>query len=328
MLEVDKRIIELLKKGVTLQKLKSKSQLCQSDLVKKIHGLENKGYLINKIFNEYGVKFIISDVPVVALQDKVTIPNEAKFTFLVISDTHLGNIYENIEMLNKVYKYAEDQNIRYIFHLGDMIEGPALENQSPARIKRLDIHDQVDFVTRNYPKSDNVTTLYILGNHDYRCLQEGIDISKIISNRRLDMHFLGYKNSQVNIGNRTVLLHHPFNIVHDQKYDDEIKELYLRPEFDLVLRGHTHHNGIYTNEMDSIVLNVPACYSSPSRVYTGAYEITFKNDELLLQSLILSDELYPFTSIKYPLKPKQLVKTPGSSSESRVDKFNSKYKRK
>ena len=327
MLEVDARIIELLKKGVTLQKLKSRLGMYPSDLVRKIHSLEDKGYLIDRIFNEYGVKFKITDTPVVALQDNVTIPNESKFTFLVISDTHLGNIYENISLLKKVYEYAESNNIRYVFHLGDMIEGPALENQSTARIKRLDIHDQVDFLTKNYPKSDSVSTLYILGNHDYRSIAKGIDISKVISNRRLDMHFLGYKNSRITIGNRTVLLHHPFNIVNDQKYDDEIKELYIRPEFDLVLRGHTHHNGIYTNEMDSVVLNVPACYNSSSRVYTGAYEITFKNDELLLQSLILSDEVYPFTSIKYSLKPKQLVKTSGSS-ESRVDKFNSKYKRK
>ena len=324
MLEVDARVIELLKKGVTLQKLKSKTGMYSSDVVKKIHSLEDRGYLIDRIFNEYGVKFKLAEAPIVALQDNVVIPIESKFTFLVISDTHLGNIYENVAMLNKVYEYAEMNNIRYIIHLGDMIEGQALENQSQARIKRLDIHDQVDFLTKNYPKSDSVTTLYILGNHDYRSVPNGIDISRTISKRRLDMHFLGYKNSRITIGNRTVLLHHPFTIVNDQKYDDEIKELYLNPEFDLVLRGHTHHNGIYTNEMDSIVLNVPACYNSPSRMYTGAYEITFKNDELLLQSLILSNEVYPFTSIKYELKPKQLIKSP----ESRIDKFNSRYKRK
>ena len=47
MLEVDARIIELLKKGVTLQKLKSRLGMYPSDLVRKIHSLEDKGYLID-----------------------------------------------------------------------------------------------------------------------------------------------------------------------------------------------------------------------------------------------------------------------------------------
>lgn len=322
MLELDKKMVELLKQGVTLQKLQSEFDLCPSDLTKKVHGLEDKGYLITRIFYEYGVKFQILDKPLTTLQDKVEIISDNKFTFLVISDTHIGNIYENIELINKVYEYALTNDIRYVFHLGDMIEGISADDRfgSHSRIKREGAHEQVDFLTKNYPKKDGIDTLYILGNHDYRCLREGIDISRVIENRRLDMHFLGYQNSRIKIGNRDVLLHHPFRIVKERKHDEELKDLYFNPEFDLILRGHTHTNGIYFNDMGSLVVNVPACYSSPTRPYIGAYEVTMKNDNLELQSLIIGDEVTPFSSFKHNLKPKELIKT----RQDQITKFNNR----
>lgn len=306
--EIDKKIIELLQKGVTLQKIKMKFDLCDSDAVKKINSLSNKGYSIHRSFNEYGVKFQILHTVATPLQDNINITTGPKFSFIVISDTHLGNIYENLSLVEGVYQYAQDNNIRYVFHLGDIIEGSALDNQSSDRIKRLDIHDQVDFLTKNYPKNGKVDTIYILGNHDYRCLNEGIDISKIIERRRLDMHFAGFKNSKIKIGDKLVLLQHPFTMAKSNTYDSEIRDLYFNPQFDLVLRGHTHHNEIYVNDDESIVVNVPACYSSLSRKYSGAYEVEFLNNTVVLKSLVLNQKPEIFSEIKYNLKPREKVK--------------------
>ncbi len=324
MAEIDKKIIEMLQKGVTLQKIKLKFDLCDSDVVKRINALSNMGYSIGRSFNEYGVKFQVSDKIVMPLQDNINITTSNKFTFLVIADTHFGNIYEDLELVNGLYQYAQDRNIRYVFHLGDIIEGCALDNQSPSRIKRADIHEQVDFVTKKYPKSDKVDTIYILGNHDYRCLSKGIDISKVIERRRLDMHFAGFKSSKIRVGDKLVLLQHPFTIEKSSIYDSEIRDLYFKPQFDLILRGHTHHNGIYINEDESIVVNVPACYSSPSRKYQGAYEVEFFNDSVTLRSLILDSEPEVFSEIKYELKPKEKTKT----LDSPIDKFNARYSKR
>lgn len=321
MLELDKKMVELLQKGVTFTKLKTKTGLCSSDLVQKMNRLKEKGYLIDRNFNEYGVKFKIIDKPLMVLQNNVTITTGPKFSFLVISDTHIGNIYENIALIRKIYEYAEDNNIHYVFHLGDMIEGVAKEGQNSDRIKRDNVHDQVDYLTRYYPKSDKVETLYILGNHDYRCMIEGIDISKIISNRRLDMHFLGYKNSKLHVCNRNLLMHHPFFIDKAQKYDDEVKELYYNPDFDIIFRGHTHNNLVYVNDMNSLVINVPACYDSPSRKHIGLYEVTIANDDLELDSLIVDDsEVSHFATLNHRMKPKQLIKTPNDQ----ISKFNNR----
>lgn len=322
MLEIDKKMIDLLRNGVTLQKMRLKLEIYDSDIVKKINLLSDKGYSIHRVFNEYGVKFQILDKIVTPLQDSIEIPIGAKFSFLVISDTHLGNIYENLSLVEGVYKYANENNIHYVFHLGDMIEGCTLNNQNSQRIKRLDIHEQVDYVTKKYPKIDNINTIYILGNHDYRCLTKGIDISKIIEHRRLDMHFAGYKNSRLKIGDKVVLLQHPFMIDNTNKYDSEIRDLYVNPKFDLVLRGHTHQNGIYLNQDNSIVVSVPACYSSPSRKYPGAYEVEFTGDNVKLKSLILGDEPEIFSITNYDLKPKVKV------IPTRIDKFNERLSKK
>lgn len=322
MLQIDEKIFKLLENGTTFLKLKEKTGLYSSEIVQKVRSLEDKGYLIDRIFNEFGVKYKIANSLLAPLQDNVSISTGEYFSFLVYSDTHVGNKFDSIEKINEVYEYAEKHNIRYVIHLGDMLEGISLEGQNNSRIKILDIHDQVDCLTRNYPKSDKIDTLYILGNHDYRALSLGIDVSKIIYNRRMDMHFLGYKNSKIKLGNLDVLLHHPFTMEKNKKYDDEIKDLYFNPEFDLVLRGHTHQNNIYVNDMNSVVLNVPACYDSPSRSYVSFYQVGIKKDQVIFNNIILGEEPELFSSISYPLKQKILIK-----NNDQITKFNSRLEK-
>lgn len=301
MLEIENKLIMLLKKGVTFAKLKSKTGLCSAELVKKMNALKNKGYVINRQFNDDGVKFMIGDRTADILQDNIKIVYENRFTFLVMADTHIGNVHENMDLVKNLYKYAQEKNIKYVFHLGDMVEGTSVRESKDFRIKRDSVDEQIDYLTRTYPKYDSINTLYILGNHDNRWLNEGIDISKIIDNRRYDMHFLGYKNSKIVLGNRNVLLNHPFIVDRNFKYDHEIEELYPDCNFDLVLRGHTHHNGIYVNDNNSIVVNVPACYDSPNRKYVGVYEITLTNEKLELDQLIVSKTVDRFSRIKFDL---------------------------
>lgn len=310
MLEIDKKMVELLKEGATFLNLKNKSGLCTSDLVKKINSLENRGYLIHKLFYDYGVKFQILNKPILPLKDNVEILGGPKFSFLVFGDTHLGHIDENLEDIYRAYEYAEDNNYRYVIHLGDMLEGPHIFNQSAKRIKRDDVHEQVDFLTRNYPKSDKVETLYILGNHDNRCFNEGIDISRVIEHRRLDMHFLGYQNCKLKIGDINVLLHHPFTISREVKYDDEIKDLYFNTDFDLILRGHTHHAGMYVSENGGLVLTTDSCLDNSKREFKGLYGITIKNNEMEIDNLVMGKEISTYSVVKHKFTPKQLIKTP------------------
>lgn len=301
MLEIEEKMIELLKSGVTFSKLKTRTGLCSSELVKKMNTLKNRGYIINKQFNEQCVKFIIGDKIGDILQDNIKIKFDNKFNFMVLSDTHIGNVYENISLVKNLYKYAEEHNVKYVFHLGDLVEGNSLKESKDFRIKRFTVNDQVDYLTRMYPKHDSINTMYILGNHDNRWLDLDIDISKIIDKRRYDMHFLGYKNSKIIIGNKKILLHHPFTIDRNFKYDNEVEELYPNCHFDLILRGHTHHNGIYMSDTNGIVVNVPACYDSPNRQYVGAYVITLKNDQVELEQLIVDDKVENFSHIKFQL---------------------------
>jgi len=300
MLEVEDKIIKMLKNGATFAKLQTKTGLTSSKLAHKLLILKNKGYVINKEFHEHGVKLWINNQIIHTLQDNISINCSNKFTFIALADTHIGNIYENMDAVKLLYKYALDKNIEYVVNLGDITEGTSLKDGNDSRIKRFTLNEQIDFLTRNYPKYDTINTLYILGNHDERWLNTGMDISKIIDNRRYDMHCLGYKNSKITIGNKNILLHHPFSIERDHKYDKEIHKLYLNPEFDLVLRGHTHHNGIYINDMNSIVVHVPACYNSPTRKYTGAYQVTLRENDLELTQLIIGDEVHDFSHIRIP----------------------------
>lgn len=308
MLNLEKKIIEMLKYGVTLSKLKYQTKLCSSQLAARINSIQNKGYLIHRFFNEGGAKLKICDEAIKTLQDNITISTNVKFKFIAISDTHFGNYYENMDFVKNVYNYAHNNNIRYVLHLGDMIEGPILENGQNDRAKRRSIDEQINYLTRYYPRIDDVTTLYILGNHDHRCLMQGIDISNIIEKRRLDMHFLGYKNCKVRIGTTDVLLHHPFNIEKENKYDSEIKELYGDSQFSLILRGHTHQNSIYTSSMGGVVVNVPAIFDPKKKNYASAYEIILDGYGLEFNNLIIGNSVDIISQVKYPNCSKCLTK--------------------
>ena len=313
MQDIDMKILNLLKKGTTLKELMEKTVMYPSEIAVKLNNLENKGYEIHRLFNENGVKFqLLEQLKPVSYQDNLWIKFGTKMTFLVIADTHFGNADENLELVEQGYQYAIKNDIKYIFHLGDLIEGVSLANSNNDRVIRTNIHDQIDFITKYYPKSDTVNTLYILGNHDYRALKnECIDIAKVITKRRPDMHFLGYQNSKIRLGNRVILLQHPFTIEREEKYDKAINETYDDTRFDLVFRGHTHHNNIYFNSFGSIVVNVPACYTTTIRPYTSAYEATIKDSDTIsnveLTNLVLSNfssSPIPLSVNRYSLKKK------------------------
>ena len=61
MTNIDKELISLLVKGETIKKIKERTQMCSSDIAVKFNELESKGYLISRLFYEYGVKFQLSN---------------------------------------------------------------------------------------------------------------------------------------------------------------------------------------------------------------------------------------------------------------------------
>lgn len=219
-----------------------------TDLVKRGCSIEDILRIDGKIAEEHIIKF---------LSDNFQDPNVKKFLtayydqyrvdsdkVMIISDTHLGGIYGNYDLVYWVYDFALKNGIKYILHAGDIIEGYV--NRS---IESPIAYEQVKELQEKYPKTDEIKTYYILGNHDY--------MNKV-SNKKKEIYaphlvkdtaynirgleYAGVLKTYINFYDE-----HRIMLYHSDQYGLRYPNL----EHDLVLKGHGH--GYCIDEKNNIV---------------------------------------------------------------------------
>ena len=93
------------------------------------------------------------------------IPHNNK-KFIVISDTHIGNDdIQNFKLLHNIYDFSIKNNIRYIFHLGDIFQRVDNFSYDERFSKAM---ENINTFLREYPivNEDELKTIGLLGNHD------------------------------------------------------------------------------------------------------------------------------------------------------------------
>lgn len=117
----------------------------------------------------------------------------------VVSDTHIGNVNNQMTFLHHLYDRFEALGVTDVYHCGDISDG-WYPNRSD-QIYELHAHGadrQVDYICEHYPKREGITTHFIIGNHDYTFIRNtGFNIGPAISLRRPDMEYLGINNARV-----------------------------------------------------------------------------------------------------------------------------------
>lgn len=130
-----------------------------------------------------------------------------QFKFIVISDTHFGSVFENIDYLKMVYDYANKNDIKYIFHAGDLIEG-SYDLFGRCKKEYCEIGSQVNHVIEDYCYDSNITNMILLANHDvYSIYNYGIDISELLKVRN-DFKMIGYRSAYIKINDKYISLKH------------------------------------------------------------------------------------------------------------------------
>ena len=137
------------------------------------------------------------------------IPNNLQhIKLLLISDTHLASKFDRLDILRYLYAKAEDNNVNYILHSGDLTDGLSGRPQQLYDLKETSYTGQRDYVVDKYPKS-SIPTYLIAGNHDLWWIKQcGADICKDISNQREDLHYLGSDCEDLKIGKLKIRLFH------------------------------------------------------------------------------------------------------------------------
>ena len=164
---------------------------------------------------------------------------------LVVSDTHFGNIHNQVHLLNELYQEAYNRGIQTVLHVGDVTDGNYPNRQENPRQQFLHGFDeQVGYVVDMYPEIDGMTTYYILGSHDeshYKNGQATVDFW--IDRCRKDMKFLGQDTGEIKIQNVKYVLDHPGggsaqSLSYKPQKRIEILESHNKPK--ILLIGHYH----------------------------------------------------------------------------------------
>lgn len=183
-------------------------------IIKDLDIKEYEVYGLVEMLKKEGYLFDIQDNQVVKVKpikenDIYIVPNNLDhIKLLLISDTHLASKYDRLDILRYLYAKAEDNNINYVLHSGDLTEGLSGRPEQLYELKENSYTGQRDYVIDKYPKS-NIPTYLISGNHDIWWYKKcGADICKDISNHRQDLIYLGSDCEDLKIGKLRIRLYH------------------------------------------------------------------------------------------------------------------------
>lgn len=239
--------LNVLSVGKTRKELSDIFGLSEHEIDLRIDNLIRLGYNINNI---HGVIKLEKNIVPKENIHNVDWQGSEIITFGVVSDTHLCSKDQQLTHLNDFYNICENRGIKDVYHAGDITDGYNKgRGEHIYQTFCVGVDDQVNYVVKNYPKRDNITTHFIIGNHDaWHITNGGIDIGKMIASKREDMKYLGCLNAVVNITpNCSMELNHPLDgacyalSYSIQKYMDSMSG---GQKPNILINGH-HHKMMY-----------------------------------------------------------------------------------
>jgi len=191
--EMVDKFLKLITKEKNIKDIAESLELKEYEILGLVQNLSEKGY--NIIVKQYDDGFHLLnqgdniDKEVSTYSFKTDDNNE--FSFVAISDTRLGSKSQQLTILNDIYKKALSLGIKNVILCGNISAGlKPLEDTESNFI--FDSQAQIDYIVKNYPKYEGITTYFISGKLDDKHLKTNfVNIGKRISEVRDDMIYLG-----------------------------------------------------------------------------------------------------------------------------------------
>lgn len=180
------------------------------------------------------------------------------FRFGVVSDTHLGSIFQQLTHLKSFYRFAKKLGCEYIIHAGDLIDGISTPITHQNDRFLTSIEDVIDYVVGMYP--DDLDTYLISGNHDEVFVKMfGRDICQEISELRDDLKYIGSMHAiHVRHGIKTFITHGVCNYSKESKTESKSQVMKMAKFVpDIIINGHTHTWRVIPRWCDSFLIHAP-----------------------------------------------------------------------
>jgi len=82
----------------------------------------------------------------------------------IVSDTHLGSIYEQAIALHRFYKMPADAGCEFVIHAGDLTDGVQLRKGHEYECSLTGVDQLMQYAVDHYPS--DIPTYILAGNHD------------------------------------------------------------------------------------------------------------------------------------------------------------------
>ena len=197
---------------------------------------------------------------------------------VVLSDTHLGSKYENLDYFCEAQKFAIDNGIHTIYHTGDVFQS-TYTNVQP---KYQNEYAQLEHFVRDVPYHPSIRYIVVFGNHDFNTFSENEEFMEIFLSRK-DFYLLGVEFGFINWRGATICLFHPVK-----------RNPLKKPHYDkiaMTFRGHSHQ----LRYRGSSTTYVPALCDDPvnrDTVVPGFLVSTNNDNYLSVDSYYFKDSLH------------------------------------
>lgn len=222
---------------------------------------------IIELLNIYGkeIELTISDNNDIVINKRIVRKSQKKLKpdiedcihkkLLIISDTHFGNNFQQLHLVNELYGEAYEREIDTVLHVGDVLDGDysSIRKEQARQVFLHGFDEQAGYVCDMYPKIDGIKTLFILGSHDETHYKNGgATLGCWIPRARKDMIYLGQDQVTIDINGVKITLDHPgdgSSYALSYKPQKRIEELESGNKPKLLLMGHYHksYQFVYRN---------------------------------------------------------------------------------
>ena len=260
-------LIELLKSNISTKEICNILKVDEITLYKLLLEIKNKGV---SFLRDYNVSGDISYQKIKKIKEikessnrkntkTIYIPkNTNTIKTLAISDLHIGNEKERLDLLDRAFNYCIKNNIHIIFCGGDLIDG-AYSNSNQ---KISNVYKQAEYFIANYPHDKSIITFAVGGDHDFSALYRyGVDIIEMCNNYRHDIVIGSFNNTVINMKKDKIQLYH---------YIEGGRFIYYKSS--LVFHGHIHD---FRLKMEKERFNITQpSLSDITDTYPSALEVT------------------------------------------------------
>ena len=111
---------------------------------------------------------------------------------LFIASPRLGNVNQQLHIINDLYEKAAARGVDTVINLGDVADGECL-NRTIANSQFIDnLGDQADYIANMYPYVEGLTTYYMDSTKHYNLdKDEEYELNDVLKDKREDMVSLG-----------------------------------------------------------------------------------------------------------------------------------------